>query len=279
MGRKRRRAIAMMACLLAASGSGHANAAGPETETGIVQEEQDALKNRVLAEITGTSYEKREAMQSVIYRVDVQLTNSSEEEIMEAVVACTFYDDQGEEIFSCKESYNGQDTPLAPGEDVSFQVGGRMEYPEEPASCEVSVLTVYTPEELPPIHIPQEGELLYMALGSEHMENIQTNLPVKIILWIDRMGVRDVAEIEDRDTIEQLVDVFSEIEIGKETMEDVTDNYNGMCFTFGDGTETVISLNLKNLEYRVYHGVRIYELEQFDEFWKLMGKLTKEENS
>lgn len=100
--------------------------------------------------------------------------------------------------------------------DLFFKNGGVPVYifAHLSLTIKVSVLTVYTPEEMPSIHIPQEGEPLYMALGGEHMENIQTDLPVKIILWIDRMGAHDVAESKDRATIEQLVDAFSKIEKG-----------------------------------------------------------------
>ena len=61
-------------------------------------------------------------------------------------------------------------------------------------------------------------------------------------------------------------------------MEFVTDNYNGMIFTFEDGTEIYLGLNLKNLEYQVYNGTRVYELEQFDEFWGWMNDLTEMED-
>ena len=267
-----------MVCVMACSLLFTAPLTAAETETEINETNRNLLTDKISAKVSQCRYEKKEAMKSIIYYVEVDLTNESDEEIMEVKVGLKFYDDQGTEIFSGWDVYNGQDTPAAPGENVSLEIRGRMDYPEEPASYEVSVLEVYTSKEKPPIHIPQKGGLLYQEYDEEHIKNITSDMPTRIDFWIDRMGALSEAEIEDEATISRVVDAFSQIEIGQETWEVVTDNYNGMIFTFEDGAEICISLNLKNLEYRVYNGVRIYELEHFDNFWTLMNELTENEN-
>lgn len=267
-----------MVCVMACSLLFTAPLTAAETETEINETNRNLLTDKISAKVSQCRYEKKEAMKSIIYYVEVDLTNESDEEIMEVKVGLKFYDDQGTEIFSGWDVYNGQDTPAAPGENVSLEIRGRMDYPEEPVSYEVSVLEVYTSKEKPPIHIPQKGGLLYQEYDEEHIKNITSDMPTRIDFWIDRMGALSEAEIEDEATISRVVDAFSQIEIGQETWEVVTDNYNGMIFTFEDGAEICISLNLKNLEYRVYNGVRIYELEHFDNFWTLMNELTENEN-
>lgn len=130
-------------------------------------------------------------------------------------------------------------------------------------------------EDLSIIHLPQETELLMNALSDQHMERMKEDYPVKVEIRIDRGGDLSEVTITDKETIRELVEAFSEIRIGKQTWEVVTDNYNGVVFTFSDGTEVSISLNLKNLEFSVNHSFRYYELEEFDEFWNKMVELTR----
>ena len=260
--------------------------AAAETETKVAGSESEAqsefqsklLAYQMLTEGIKCSYERRGTTDWTVYCAEIELTNTSDEEIMEIETVLRFYDDQGTELDSVREVYNGQDTPVAPGESVLFEAMGAIEYPKAPASCEVEAVKVYTAEEKPPSHLPQEGELLYMELSEPHLEHITTEMPVKIELWIDRMGARSEAVVKEKETISRLVTAFSKIKIGKESMEFVTDNYNGMIFTFEDGTEIYLGLNLKNLEYQVYNGTRVYELEQFDEFWGWMNDLTETED-
>ena len=219
-------------------------------------------------------FEKKEQMQSVIYRLEAELTNHSEQEVMEIRYQFRFFDHAGTEMFSGQGRYNGQDMPVQPGETVISEQSGRIELEKEPASWKFQVLEVCSSEEIPPIHLPQEGELLAEALSDVHFENITEEHPVKIEIWIDRMGDLSEAAITDEETIEKVTDAFSKIRIGKQTYEVVTDNYNGLRFCFEDGTETVISLNYRNLEYPVYHGYRYHELENFEAFWQLMTELT-----
>lgn len=245
-----------------------------------IPEETASDKAPVLSDVieihtVNCEYEMRPQMQSVIYRLEIALTNNSDQEIMEIKYQIRFLDQEGHELYSGWDVYNGQDTPVKPGETVIAEASARLEIEEEPASCEEKVLEVYTSEELPPIHLPQEGELLIRALSDEHMEHLAENPPVKIRMWIDRMGDLSEAEITDEKTIQEIIEAFSVIKIGKETWEVVTDNYNGLIFTFEDGTEVGISLNLKNLEYSIYHSCQYNELEDFEEFWSLMRNLTE----
>ena len=115
------------------------------------------------------------------------------------------------------------------------------------------------------------------ALSDQHMEHIKEDYPVKIEIRIDRSGNLSEATIKDKEMIRELVDSFSKIRIGKQTWEVVTDNYNGVAFTFSDDTEVRISLNLKNLEFPSYQGCQYYELDEFDEFWSKMIELTSDQ--
>ena len=150
----------------------------------------------------------------------------------------------------------------------------------EPASSENNEMErkeVNSSEGLPLIHLPQEGELLVKALSDQHMEHIKEDYPVKIEIRIDRSGNLSEATIKDKEMIRELVDSFSKIRIGKQTWEVVTDNYNGVAFTFSDDTEVRISLNLKNLEFPSYQGYQYYELDEFGEFWSKMIELTSDQ--
>lgn len=238
-------------------------------------EKKAALSDEIKIHTVNCVYEKNPQIHSVVYNLETALTNNSAQEIMEIKYQIRFLDQKGNELYSGWDVYNGQDTPVMPGETVLAKTSARLEIEEEPASCEEKVLEVYTSEELPPIHLPQEGELLISALSDEHMEHLAENLPVKIKMWIDQMGDLSEAEITDEKTIREIIEAFSVIEIGKQTWEVVTDNYNGLIFTFEDGTEVGISLNLKNLEYKIYHSYQYNELENFEEFWSLMRNLTE----
>lgn len=140
----------------------------------------------------------------------------------------------------------------------------------------LSILSVKTAEELPPVHVPKAGEYLYQALDNEHVQNITGEMPVMFDLWIDRGGARSEGEITDPDTIRSLVDAFIKIRIREETDEFVTDNYNGFSMTFADGEQYSVSLNLYNLEYNIYGTYHIYRLGDFAEFWNLMILLTED---
>ncbi|MDY3919378.1 MAG: hypothetical protein SOZ59_10340, partial [Candidatus Limivivens sp.] len=134
----------------------------------------------------------------------------------------------------------------------------------------------YSSQGLSQIQPPQEGELLVKALSDQHMEYIEEDYPVKIEIRIDRGGDLSEATIKDKEIIRELVDAFSKIRIGKQTWEVVTDNYNNVVFTFSDGTEVIVSLNLKNLELPIDHSYQYYELDEFGEFWNKMVALTSD---
>lgn len=122
----------------------------------------------------------------------------------------------------------------------------------------------------------QKGSLLYKSLNSEYMENIMTDKPVKIFMLIDHGGDQSVAYLTKEEDIDEFLSVFSKVKIGKETNEVVTDNYNGISFTFSDGEEVSISLNLKSLEIYSNGKYSYYELDKFDKLWKLINSLVED---
>ena len=219
-------------------------------------------------------YEKKEQMHSVIFQLQTSLTNHSAQEVMEIKYQIKFFDKTGAEVFSGWEIYNGQDTPVKPGETVMSECSGRIQIEEKPAFVELEVLEAHSAEEMPPIHLPQEGELLIEAFSDEHMQHIEEDNPIQVEMWIDRGGDLSETTIKDKELIRAVADAFSKIRVGKQTWEVVTDNYNGVAFTFSDGTVVGVHLNLKNLEFPVYHGYQYHELDDFGDFWDIMVELT-----
>ena len=163
---------------------------------------------------------------------------------------------------------------MKPGETVTSECSGRIQIEEKPASVELEVLEAHSAEEMPPIHLPQEGELLIEAFSDEHMQHIEEDNPIQVEMWIDRGGDLSETTIKDKELIRAVADAFSKIRVGKQTWEVVTDNYNGVAFTFSDGTVVGVHLNLKNLEFPVYHGYQYHELDDFGDFWDIMVELT-----
>ena len=47
----------------------------------------------------------------------------------------------------------------------------------------------------------------------------------------------------------------------------VTDNYNWIRLVWEDGSESYISLNLRNLEHSIHSIPHIYRLENLEAFW------------
>ena len=235
---------------------------------------QSDLAAQIEPEILKTGYKLNNKTGSVIFQIDTKLTNHSEIGIMDVIYKLTFFDKKGNEMGTAHGYFNGQDTPMKPGESVINNRSGQFYADQEPESVQVEVTEVKTEEEMPPVYLPRTGDYLYRALSDRNLENIREDPPVLIKMWIDHGGPRDEGEYSEPETITRFVDAFLQIRIAAETDISVTDNYNGFAMSFANGEFYVVRLNLTNLEYNVYGTEHIYELDNFGPFWGLMNDLT-----
>ena len=243
--------------------------------SGPADEENDILGG-LSGEALDYSFERNEKTGSSVFHILCGLENSGSEAIMEIHYALTLLDVEGAELDEIKRTWNGQDTPLLPGEAIEHASGGQIKIDGEVADIRLSILSAATAEEMPPIHVPQPGEFLYQALDNEHIRNIDTEMPVMFRLWIDHGGDRSEAEITDPETIGTLVDAFMKIRIREETDESVTDNYNGFSMTFADGELCTVNLEMYALDYSIYGTQHLFRLDDFGSFWELMELLTED---
>ena len=235
---------------------------------------ESSLTQEVEAAAVNTEYRYNERVHSVSFSIDTELTNHSGTSLMEIEYLITFLDENGEEIGHATPRFNGQDTPLKPGESTVHYRGGQFKSDVIPSGISYEILKVTTEEEMPPIHVPQPGELLYQALNDANLQIILEEPPVSVELWIDHGGARDEGILESEEDIAEFVDAFTKVMIKEETGELVTDNYNGLSLTFADGETYWISLNLHNLEYTIYGEWHIFRLTDDEAFWNIMYERT-----
>ncbi|MBR3311791.1 MAG: hypothetical protein IKG15_08250 [Solobacterium sp.] len=209
-----------------------------------------------------------------VFQLETEFLNTAEDQsLMQISYTILGKDASGNEVFTFHDAWNGQDTPLDPGQTTTASFGFQQKTGKSVKTLEVTIDSSLTAEEMPPVHLPQPGEYLYKVHKSDYIRNMKEELPVRINIIIDHMGMQETADITDPETIRQITDAFTKITIDQETEEFVTDNYNSIAFTFGDAAEEYISLNLKNLEYSVYGTEHMYVLGNFGEFWSLINDL------
>ena len=225
------------------------------------------------ASIKGTFEQKGSRKDNYLIDLDITLKNISDKEIMKVVYQLDFYDKEQNLLFTINPAWNGIDTPLYHGESITFDYAFQEYTDSKPASVTITVTDVLDSVEVPPVHLPQPGEYLYEAINNDHIKNIKNDLPTRIEIVIDHGGDLETAVIEDKETIQKIVDAFTQVKIDAETEEWVTDNYNSIVFTFADSSNAYISLNLKNLEINVYNQVHIYTLENLSSLWSIMNEL------
>ena len=201
---------------------------------------------------------------------NANIINNSTFPLMKVSYTVSILDKDGNVLRDISFFYQGVDKAVQVGESIKKQSGTQFDLDEKPYGYSVRVDETMDNVEMPEIHLPQPGENLYQALNSDNLSNIKENKPVKIALYIDHGGPRDIYEVSDAEKIDEIVDLFTKITIGKQTNEYVTDNYNSIGFTFADGQEVYISLNLYNLETRVYNQEHLYELNNLQAFIQKM---------
>jgi hypothetical protein len=213
---------------------------------------------------------------NTVYHIYSTFRNASDVEVMYIKYKLRFLDDKGEELFVMHPAWQGQDKPLISDETGKDEI--HIQDPRQADRIEVEIVEVKDVKAIAPVHVPAYGEYLYEALNNENLNRIREVHPVNIRILIDHMGARNVADVSDEKTINALVEAFCKVRIGNDGGMWVTDNYNGIEFTFADGSKYYLSLNLVNLEYSVNGVEHVYELEDFKEFWLMCKRLTGEIN-
>ena len=222
---------------------------------------------------------KNQKPEGFTYTFSGTLENNSDEGIMRVIYTFSLIDVNGEEFRSFGEVYDGEDAALPPHAKIDFNLDGiKWGKQSVPAAVEIGVSSVQTEAELPPAKLPQKGEYLYRALGDEKLANIREEKPVELSFHVDQGGYGRTAVFKAGDALDEAIELFCAIQIGEESGEWVTDNYNWIALTWEDGSHTSVSLNLNKLEYYVHSTAHTFELENLDGFWSHCAGYLKEDN-
>ena len=202
------------------------------------------------------------------YSFSGTIENNSDEGVMKVIYTFSLYDKDGNEFRSFGDTYDGVDEAIPPHGKVEFSLKGvKWGAQSVPASVSIGIGSVQTETELPPAAIPQPGEPLYLVLGDANLADIRENPPVELAFHVDQGGYGRTATFEKGAELDRAVELLCAIKIGAETGEWVTDNYNWIQLTWEDGTSSIISLNLRNLEYYAHSTPHVFALDGLDAFW------------
>ena len=146
-----------------------------------------------------------------------------------------------------------------------------------PVSVSISVGSVKTETELPPVKLPETGEPLYLALGDERLADIKAAPPVALAFHIDQGGYGRTAVFGPGPQLDQAVGLLCDIRVAGEVKELVSDNYNSIALTWEDGSVTIIPLNLRNLEFSSHSTSHVYTLQGLDAFWNYASDFLTED--
>lgn len=221
------------------------------------EKDSDLVDARIISATT----KKNENTGFTVVNTKVELTGRSEIALMSIHGTYHFLNDEGEEVGTVGFYYIGVDDPLEKDETVTTEYGFQNRFEDDVKQVYLEITEVKNIEELPPKHLPQTGEYLYEALNSEKINSIKEVLPVKITYIQDQSGFRTYYTVEDPESIEKAVALFTSIKIKDETNEVYTDNYNGIHFVWPDETESYVSINMRNLEVSVYNQYHYYKME------------------
>lgn len=236
------------------------------------QNKQEVLfeENDIEIKLTNINTKKNEKTGNTIIQLNVLITNNSNIEISSVKYQLEVYDKQGRLLKTYNKTYYGEDKSLKIKESVEDYFGFQDKFEEDVDSFNFKIIETKSVDELPLVHLPQEGEYLYILMG---MKDIKENLPKRIYVSIDHMGAQEIADVKDKKTIEKMVAEFCKIKILKETNVFVTDNYNYIGFEFDENKSFGINLNLYNLELHTYAKTHLYELSDLEGFWNISKEL------
>ena len=237
-----------------------------------------ATQESVTVTLKKASAQKKLVPASYEYAFSGTIENNSDESVMKVIYTFTLYDKNGEEFRSFGEVYDGVEEGIPPHDKIDFSLDGvRWGAQSVPDSVSIGISSVQTETELPPARLPQPGEYLYQALGSENLSAIREHPPKAISLHVDQGGYGRTATFDEGTLLDEAVELFCAIKIGEETDRWVTDNYNWIRLTWEDGTETYISLNLYSLEVIAHSSPHMYALEHLDAFWSFAAEYLEED--
>ena len=197
------------------------------------------------------------------------IRNGSGSDLMEVFYEVTFFGKDGSELGAVRMFWLGEEPLPAGGEATQDDSRFVLPFADDPARAEVRVTGFKTAEEMPPIHVPEEGEYLYAAVNSGRMHAMAEDKPVRVTVHIDQGGYGREAVFDSEPLLGQAVDAFLKIRVGADDAPMVTDNYNWFLFEWADGERYGIRLNLDAFEYDVYGRYHSYYLTGAEEFWSL----------
>lgn len=208
---------------------------------------------------------------STVFMPEITVLNKGTEAVTKVQYSLTICDKSGRELYTAACYYNAQTAPIEPNASSVYMIkdagGFQSKLDGKPYSVSVELTDVQTVSELPAVRLPETGEYLYKSMNNDELAAMETQPPVAIDIVIDQGGYQRTAHLTAPEDIAACLDVFLPIKIGAETQEWVTDNYNGVTFTFADGSSCFVSLNLKNLEFNVGGEYHMFELDDFGGFW------------
>lgn len=240
----------------------------------VPQESANAMTEPegLMLELLGMQFESRGG--DLLVTPKVRILNETGEDIMKVRYGLTFYDEEGTEIGSDRMFYATDDPLLSGCEAIQDDCRFVLKFSKVPDHAEIHALEYITTEEIPPIHVPKEGEYLYEALDCENLNALPDLLPERITVNVDQMGYERRAVFETGTGLEEAVEAFMKIRVGADDAPSVTDNYNWFQFDWEDGTSYMIRLSLYSLEYETNAGFHVFYLLDSDAFWDLVyGKL------
>ena len=231
------------------------------------QKQTKETLNGLTIELNDAHYEKKGSLYVI---PAVTILNKSGQDIMEVFFEMEFYDKSGK-LLGTRGMFYLEDEPILNG-DKARQNNSRyiLDFNEKPAACSIHIKSYKTTKEMPPVHVPQEGEYLYQAMDNDHLRNLSENKPVKITVHIDQMGYGREANFTGENTLNEVVDAFIKMRVGSDDAPMVTDNYNWIRFEWEDGAKYMVRLNLKALEYEIYGRYHSYYLTGDEEFWGIV---------
>ena len=206
------------------------------------------------------------------------IRNDTGSDLMEVFYEVTFFGKDGAELGAVRMFWQAEE-PLPAGGTV-LQDDSRFVLPfaDDPVRAEIRVTGFKTTEEMPPIHVPGEGEYLYAAVNSDRMHAMAEDRPVRITVHVDQGGYGREAVFDSEPLLGQAVDAFLRIRIGADDAPMVTDNYNWFLFEWEDGEWYMIRLNLDAFEYNIYGRYHSYYLTDSGPFWSLAYANLREVN-
>ena len=192
----------------------------------------------------------------------VRIDNQSGTGIMEVGYDLHILDEEGTELWVFSPRFYGETEAIPAGEQRSFDLNDyRRKLDGEPKAVSLSIRSVRTEEELPPVVLPEKGQLLIEA-GGLTAADFDSNPPSEIRLGIDQGGYLREAVFTEGNGLAEAASLLKEIRIGDEVDTFVTDNYNYIVLYWEDGTRLGFSLNLYNYEMSTGNSTwHIYELD------------------